>query len=97
MTKSDKPKRLGNVLDAVVDRLGIRGRLSEAEVVETWAILAGTKINAVTDSAWLKGDRLYVKVSSAAWRQQLHMNRTSWRNRLNHELGREAVAEVIFR
>lgn len=97
MTRSDKPKRLASVLDAVVDRLGIRGKLSEATIVETWAILAGTKINAVTDSAWMKGDRLYVKISSAAWRQQLHMNRTSWRDRLNQELGREAVAEIIFR
>ena len=97
MTRSDKPKPLGSVLDALVDRLGIRGRISEAEIVETWAILAGTKINAVTDSAWLEGDRLHVKVSSAAWRQQLHMNRTSWRERLNQELGREAIKEIVFR
>lgn len=97
MSRSDKPKRLGSVLDAVVDRLGIRGRLSEAEIVEAWAILAGAKVNAVTDSAWLKGKTLYVKVSSAAWRQQLHMNRSSWRDRLNQELGRDAVAEIVFR
>lgn len=97
MSRSDKPKSLGKVLDALVDRMGIRGRLSEAEIVEAWAALAGTKVNAVTDSAWLRGDTLYVKVSSAAWRHQLHLNRTSWRERLNHELGREAVAEIVFR
>ena len=97
MTRTDKPRRLGQVLDAVVDRLGIRSRLSEAEVVEAWAVVAGRKINAVTDSAWLKGDRLYVKISSAAWRQQLHMNRTSWRERLNSELGKEVIAEIVFR
>lgn len=97
MMRSNKPKRLGKVLDAVVDRLGIRGRLSEAEVVEAWAALAGTQVNAVTDSAWLKGTTLYVKVSSSTWRQELHMNRTSWRDRLNREIGREAVREIVFR
>ncbi len=97
MSRSDKPKPIGKVLDAIVDRLGIRAKLSEAEIVEAWASLAGAKVNAVTDSAWLKGDTLYVKVNSAVWRQQLHMNRTEWRERLNHELGKERIAEIVFR
>lgn len=97
MPKSGKPKPLGDVLDSLVDRMGIRGRLSEAEIVETWAALAGTKINAVTDSAWLKGTTLYVKVSSAAWRQQLHMNRSSWRDRLNASLRKDVITEIVFR
>lgn len=97
MSKSGKPKPLGDVLDHLVDRMGIRGRLSEAEIVEAWAALAGTKINAVTDSAWLNGATLHVKVSSAAWRQQLHMNRSQWRDRLNASLGKEVIAEIVFR
>lgn len=97
MNRSEKPKPIGKVLESIVDRMGIRSKLSEAVVVETWAGLAGAKINAVTDSAWVKGDTLFVKINSAAWRQQLHMNRTSWRERLNKELGRETIREIVFR
>lgn len=97
MSRSHKPKALGQVIDSIVDRLGIRKELDAAVVIEAWAALVGDKINGVTDSAWLKGDTLYVKVTSAAWRQQLHMNRSTWRDRLNEELGRPLVREIVFR
>lgn len=97
MARSEKPRRLGEVIESLVDRLGIRDELGEAEIIETWAVLAGAEINAVTDSAWMKGGTLFVKISSSTWRHRLHMDRSSWRSRLNLELGKKAVDEVVFR
>lgn len=97
MSRSDKPQRVGKVLEALYDQLGIRAKISEAEIIETWAALAGPRVNAVTDSAWLQGNKLFVKVNSAAWRQQLHLNRSTWKDRLNQELGKDLVTEILFR
>jgi len=94
---TDSPQPLGDVLQDVIDRLGMRDKIDEARVVETWATIAGDRVNAVTESVWMKGDTLFVKISSAAWRQELHMNRRAWRNRLNDALGREIVGEIMFR
>lgn len=97
MARSERPRPLKEVIDSVVDHLGIREELGEAEIIETWAAVAGADINGVTDSAWLKGNVLFVKMSSPTWRHHLHMNRSTWKERLNLELGRKAVAEIVFR
>ena len=93
----DSPQRLGDVLGEVIDRLGLRERIDAARVVEAWAVLAGPQINGVTETAWMKGRTLYVKVTSAPWRQELHLRRRQWKKRLNEELGEALVEEVVFR
>jgi len=97
MSSSNSPRRLGDVLEEVIDQLGVQNEIDEARVVETWASLVGAKVNSVTESAWMKGTTLYVKITSAAWRQELHMNRRKWRNRLNEALDADLVDEIVFR
>lgn len=94
---SDTPEPLGSILDDLLDRLNVGGKIDEARVVEAWAMLAGPQINNVTESVWMKGPRLFVKIRSAAWRQELHLQRQQWRTRLNDELGQPLIDEVVFR
>lgn len=97
MPASDSPQSLGTVIQSVIDRLGLRQHINEARIIETWATLAGPQVNGVTSSVWLKGETLFVKIRSAAWRQELHLRRRDWRQRLNDELGEELVKEIVFR
>ena len=97
MSFSSSPVALGDALKAVIKGLGIQRKLDETRTVEAWAMLAGPQINGVTHSAWVKGDRLYVKLTSATWRQELHLRRREWRDRLNEQLGKELVQEIVFR
>lgn len=93
---SNKPQPLGKVLQSLIDQMGLRRKIDEARAVEAWATLAGPTINGVTDKAWIKGDRLYVKINSAAWRHELHLRRNAWRTRLNQQLGENLVREIVF-
>lgn len=97
MARKHKTQTLGTVLGGVIDSLGLRTRINEARVVEGWAILAGPQINAVTHSAWVKDGKLYVKITSAAWRQELHLQRQAWRKHLNEHLGASLVRDIVFR
>jgi len=92
----DKPQPLGEVLQELIDQLGLRRKIDEARVVEAWATIAGTTINGVTDKAWVKNGTLYIRVTSAAWRHELHLRRQAWRTRLNHHLDEELVREIVF-
>ena len=83
-------------MQALIDRMGLRKKIGEARIIEAWAAMAGATINGVTDKAWVKGGRLYVRISSAAWRHELHLRRQAWRTRLNHQLGDELVQEIVF-
>jgi predicted nucleic acid-binding Zn ribbon protein len=97
MSTDDGPRPLGEVLQEVIEELGVQEEIGEARVIETWASVAGAKINEVTKSAWMKESTLYVKITSAAWRQELHMNRRKWRERLNGEFDADPVDEIVFR
>jgi predicted nucleic acid-binding Zn ribbon protein len=94
---NNRPQRLGDVLAGVIDEMGLRKKLDEARVVEAWEATAGPQVRDVTERAWVKGGRLYVKIQSAAWRQELQMQRGRWKERLNNELGRALVDEIVFR
>lgn len=91
------PQRLGDLVGDLIQRMGLEPKINEARVIETWASLAGEQINGVTESAWVRGTTLYVKIRSAAWRQELHLRRRDWCERLNEHLGEKLIDEIVFR
>lgn len=94
---SRQPIKLGDALSGLIDRMGIRRRLNEANAVDAWAIVAGAQVAGVTDSVWLRGGKLFVKITSSAWRQELHLQRDMWRDKVNRHLGADIVKEIVFR
>lgn len=92
-----RPQKLGSVLKEVIDRYGYRERIDQVRAVEAWAFVAGPQINRVTETVWVKGATLFVQLSSASWRQQLHMQRREWCTRLNEDLGSDVIEEIVFR
>ena len=96
MPAPDAPRPLGAVLDELIERLGYRAPMDEARAVEAWPLVAGPAVAGVTEKAWMRDGRLFVKVRSAPWRHQLHLQREGWCARINHHLGRDVVAEVVF-
>lgn len=97
MSIQNSPTSLGEVLQDVIKELGIQEKIDEARVVDTWKSIVGDNVNNVTESVWLKESTLYVKITSAAWRQELHMNRRKWKKRLNGALDTDPVEEIVFR
>lgn len=91
------PEKLGDVLNDIIDRLGYRERIDEVRAVESWAYVAGPQINGVTEKVWVKDRTLFVQLRSAAWRQQLHMQRNGWCKRVNEDLGRQVIDQIVFR
>ena len=97
MKKSSQPRPLGDIMKDLIEGLGPRTRLAEATVIAAWQDVSGRKIQHATERVWLDKRRLFVKLRSASWRQELHLQRATWCDRLNKELGRNAVDEIVFR
>lgn len=89
-------QHIGTALRAVIDQLGLRKGIDEARVVKTWSEIAGPRINNVTDQSWVKSGTLFVRLTSAIWRQELHLRHNEWLDRLNRELGSETVKAIKF-
>ena len=97
MFSPQQPVALSSVLSAFIADRGIKPKMDAARAVEGWATVAGPRICAVTESARLRGDVLTVRLTSAAWRHTLHMQRSAWRDRLNDHLGEAVVNDIVFR
>lgn len=97
MRRSHAPQKLGDVLGQLIRSMGIEGPLARGAVITKWESILGEKMMQHVDKSWMRGDKLYVRVSSSAWRHELHLQREQWRLRLNQEVGSDAVREIIFR
>ncbi|MFV1980585.1 MAG: DUF721 domain-containing protein [Rhodothermia bacterium] len=97
MKRGSRPRPLGDIMKELLKNLGPGTRLFEASVIAAWQDISGRQIRKATERVWLEKRRLFVKVSSASWRQELHLQRRAWCDRLNQELGRDVVDEIIFR
>lgn len=91
------PQSLGSVLQEVISSFGIEDKLYQGQIVATWQEIAGERIGREVEKTWVKEGKLFVRIKSPVWRQELHLNRDSWCRRLNEELGEDRVKAIIFR
>jgi hypothetical protein len=96
-SRKHAPRRLGDVLRELTASLGIDDKLMQGRVVDMWYEILGERMAGQIESARVKGDRLYVRVKSPAWRQEIHLRRGEWMRRLNEELGRDVISEIVIR
>jgi len=77
--------------------IGLDSHLEKGRVIAAWEDLMSPPMRGQVESSRLEKDRLFVRVASSAWRHELHAQRKEWCERLNNELGRQAVREIVFR
>jgi predicted nucleic acid-binding Zn ribbon protein len=71
-------------------------RVNETGVVNAWEKVMGSVIAKYTLSVRMQNGVLYVKVQSAALKQELSYQRTQIAEKLNSECGSEIVREVVI-
>ena len=82
--RAGKPTRISEVLRGFLGRHGLGERLAQADVVLAWPELVGARIaaHALAESVTQDGT-LFVRVASAAWRQELSLMTPDIMARLN--------------
>ena len=97
MSRFKKPSSLSSLLSGVVDDLGVKTRLGEAGVEDTWRKVAGPQADRVTRRVRMTDGKLTVYLTDATWRHALHAQREDWKDRVNEALGQPLVQEIVFR
>jgi predicted nucleic acid-binding Zn ribbon protein len=73
-TRRKRPEKLSEVLSGWLKTSGLGHRLAQAGVVAAWPELVGPQIAAVAQADAVSADgTLWVRVASAAWRQELQL------------------------
>lgn len=95
--KNSNPKRLGDLIPALLEKLGLAQGLHDRRVLERWAQIVGPKIADVTVAERIRDGKLWVSVSHPAWRNELVFMRQELIAKINRDLGEDIVTEIIFR
>ena len=93
-TKNDVT--IGQALDMMVDDLRLRSKLNESRIREGWAEIMGKPIAKYTSSVSLREGKLYIKIDSAALKQELNYSRGKIMELFNKELGPNVVKDVVI-
>lgn len=94
--KKDGPKRVGELVDAVLDRVGVRKQVRRTEILEEWDEIVGEGIARVTRPVKVSGQALIVEVRSSAWLQELEMMKHELMKRLNAGRGDGRIEKLVF-
>ena len=92
---NDSP--IGSILSEIIDRNNLQSGLDEIDVKAAWFSLMGNGVATYTRELQVKNKTLYVVLSSAVLREELHHGRDKIIALINEECKREVITKVIFR
>jgi hypothetical protein len=90
----DQP--INEVLNGLLKKGPLKSGYYDSQIKKIWREKLGTLILNHTSSIYFAKGTIYLKISSAALRQELFMGKQSLKERFNEELGEKIVNEVIL-
>jgi predicted nucleic acid-binding Zn ribbon protein len=94
--RASSARPLGETLEELVDKLGIKKKLQEYEAVERWEEIVGQQIGRVTSATGITKGVLFVRVRTGTWRNELTMRKREIIRKINLVLGEEIVTDIRF-
>ncbi len=88
---------IGDVLKEIIQVNKLQPGIDQIAVKEAWKALMGNGVNSYTRNIILKGNILYVELTSAVLREELSFGKDKIIKMINEELRRDVVKEVVLR
>jgi predicted nucleic acid-binding Zn ribbon protein len=96
--KASRPVSIADVMATVLARNGMDTRLSQVTAIDDWPTAVGAQIAQVTEPLSITADGvLWVRVSTAAWMNELSLLAPTLLARLNAVPDRPPVRQLRFR
>lgn len=94
--RSAKTRNIGDIINEVIEDFGIKKKLDQSKAISLWQETVGGKLSLVTSPLYIKGGKLFVKVSTFAWQAELIFLKRGIIKRLNEKIGGNVVKDIIF-
>ncbi len=88
---------IGDVLKEFIQSNKLQSGIDQISVKEAWISLMGNGVNSYTKNVTLKGETLYVELSSSVLREELSHGKSKIISMINEELKREIVKSIVLR
>lgn len=88
---------MGDAISSFLKQSKLEKGLDKVRVRDAWAALMGNGVANYTTGVDLRGDTLYVSLSSSVLRQELSLGKSAIIAMLNEELGKGLVKKLVLR
>ena len=87
---------LKEAIEQLLNAYGMKDRINESRLINSWETVVGAMINRHTLDIHIKRKVLYVKVDSAALRNELSYAKDKLIKNLNKYAGVYVIKEIVF-
>ena len=95
--KKQDAQSIGEIIDRVLKEQNLDLKLDETRLIKAWNSLLGEQVASYTTKLYIQRRVLYVHLSSSVLRSELSMCRNMLMDRLNKQVGRQIITNIIFR
>jgi predicted nucleic acid-binding Zn ribbon protein len=88
---------LGQALEKMLKRFDLKDKYDENKTLDNWEELVGKTIGTHTTPQRIKKGKLYIKVDSPSWRNQLLFQKDYIKKRINEKMEKNIIREIILR
>lgn len=96
MTFKNLPEKIGTVVESLLSERGLLVQCKELSVVTAWASLVGDQLACVTECTRVERGVLFVRVTSAAWRQEISFMKQLLLSKIRTETGCRTIKDIVF-
>jgi predicted nucleic acid-binding Zn ribbon protein len=96
MSRHDPPEKIKFVLGDFLLEKGYLNVCKEYDAISKWNTIVGEKISSVTKCERIDNGILYVKVTSAPWRQEIVFLKQEILKKIKNESGCVTIKEIVF-
>ena len=87
---------VGEAMRELLDTYKLKAKFEQTQLINSWERLMGAPIARRTDKIFISERKLYVKLSSAALKQELNLSKSKILSLFMRELGEVIVDDVVF-
>ncbi len=96
MRRKSNELPLKAAIEEFLDSFHLRDKLDETKVIQSWERVVGEMVARNTSQLHIRNKVLFVKVNSAALRNELLFARQKIIQALNREVGKAVVDEIVL-
>ena len=88
-------EKLSNVVDSFINQYGLKKRFQEYEILQEFTKIMGPFLMKKVTKAYVKNQKLFLKLSSASFKQELVMQKTKLLDQLNKAIGQDYLKDLV--
>ena len=89
-------KHINTALKSLIEKTGLKKQLEQQRVLEMWGKIVGDAIAKNTEAVSVNQVTLVIKAKSAAWRQELQLQKKEILENLNTVSANKLIKDIRF-